>query len=213
MARAAALSGRPLGEVAARLGLPVPPDQRRAKGWIGQLVERALGAEASSRAEPDFPALGIELKTIPVDRLGRPRETTFVCTIAPLEIGAVAWQASLLRRKLDHVLWVPVEADRAVPLADRRLGGPLLWRPGPEEEAGLREDWEELAGLIGRGLIDDLTGHLGRWLQVRPKAAHGGSRRLAPDSDGSAAWSLPRGFYLRTSFTRRILVRGLVVPR
>ena len=32
--------------MAERLGRPVPPDQRRHKGWVGQLVEAALGGEA-----------------------------------------------------------------------------------------------------------------------------------------------------------------------
>src|SRR5688572_21815869 len=93
-ARAAALRGRSLAELAAELEAPVPLDLRRAKGWQGQIVEAALGAAGGSRPEPDFAALGVELKTIPVGRDGAPRESTFVCT-APVE-GAIdpIWETS-----------------------------------------------------------------------------------------------------------------------
>ena len=87
LARAEQLAGRTLGQLAGDLGAEVPPDLRHAKGWVGQLIERALGATAGSRAEPDFQHLGVELKTLPVDRRGRPLETTFVCTIALSEVG------------------------------------------------------------------------------------------------------------------------------
>ena len=81
-ARARSLAGRTIGEVARELAVAVPDDPRRAKGFIGLLAESALGAPGGSHAGPDFPTLGVELKTIPVDRGGRPRESTFVCTIA-----------------------------------------------------------------------------------------------------------------------------------
>jgi len=212
-ARAAALAGRTIGELAAELGVAVPPDLRRAKGFPGQLLERALGATAGSRAEPDFPALGVELKTIPVDERGRPCESTFVCTIDSVSIGGVEWERSLVRRKLARVLWVPVEGSRALPVGVRRLGAALLWSPSPAEEAALRFDWEELAGLIGRGDVEQVTGHLGRHLQVRPKAAHGRARRRAIDPDGTSFAALPRGFYLRASFTAALLASHYVLPR
>ena len=60
--RAISLSGKTLGEIAAQHGRRCPPDLKRHKGWVGQLIEWVLGASAGSRAEPDFPQLGIELK-------------------------------------------------------------------------------------------------------------------------------------------------------
>src|SRR5262249_39636744 len=85
-ARARALAGMTLGAIAEDHGVVAPSELLRAKGWAGQLLERALGASAASRAEPDFQRLGIELKTLPIDARGRPRESTFVCTIALSEI-------------------------------------------------------------------------------------------------------------------------------
>ena len=77
------LAGYSLGELAVMAGLTIPNDLKRDKGWIGVLLERWLGASAGSKPEQDFAALGVELKTIPIDSEGRPLETTFVC-VAPL---------------------------------------------------------------------------------------------------------------------------------
>jgi DNA mismatch repair protein MutH len=71
----------------------------------------------------------------------------------------------------------------------------------------LRDDWEQLAEMIARGDVAQVTGHLGKVLQVRPKAASGRSRRRAPDEEGAVQWTMPRGFYLRPAFTAAILAR------
>ena len=83
LAQAQQLSGYTLGELAALAGLVTPENLKRDKGWIGVLLEIWLGASAGSKPEQDFAALGVELKTIPVDSLGRPLETTFVCVCIP----------------------------------------------------------------------------------------------------------------------------------
>jgi DNA mismatch repair protein MutH len=211
--RARALAGASLAQLAARAGAPVPPDLRRAKGFVGSLIERLLGASAGSRALPDFPELAIELKTLPVDRAGAPLESTFVCTIPLLEIGDVEWAESRVRRKLACELWVPVQGSRDIPVGERIVGEPLLYRLTAEDEALLQADWEELAGVIGRGHVEALTGHLGQVLQIRPKAAHSRARRLGFDADGVPFAALPRGFYLRPKFTGALLARHFALPR
>ena len=105
------------------------------------------------------------------------------------------------------MLWVPIEGERSIVPAARRIGEPLLWSPDPDEEAALRFDWEELAGVIGRGDVEAVTGKLGRCLQVRPKARDSRSRRKGIDADGAFFSTLPRGFYLRASFTARLLAK------
>ena len=205
LSRAEALAGRTLSDLAKDASVTLPPDLRRQKGFVGQLVERLLGATASSRAAPDFEHLGVELKTLPVGKDRVPVESTFVCTIDLVRIGETEWEQSLVRKKLARVLFVPVEGDRGIPLASRRVGTSLLWSPSPEEEASLRFDWEELVGLIGRGDVESITGHMGQDLQIRPKAANASARRRGVDADGSSFGALPRGFYLRSSFTAKLL--------
>lgn len=203
--RASALAGMTLGRAASLAGEPVPPHLRGHKGWVGCLLESLLGATAGSTDQPDFQDIGVELKTIPLRADGRPLETTFVCSIDLLSVAQIEWRQSRVYRKLQRVLWFPVHAERHIPIAERTLGTPFLWTPSPEQEAALRWDWEELAGMIGRGDVDDVTGHFGHSLQVRPKAANSHVRRRGLDADGCSISVLPRGFYLRPSFTARIV--------
>ncbi len=205
--RAHQLAGLTLGEVANLAGVAVPSSLRRAKGWIGGTIERLLGATAGSRTGPDFPELGVELKTLPVDSGGKPLESTFVCTIDLLQIAHHEFDKSRLWSKLHRVLWVPVEGVRHLSVASRRVGTAILWSPSDEERKQLRADWEQLSLLIAQGRTGEITGHLGEALQVRPKAARGSSRLRAFDEDGAFYDEQPKGFYLRASFTGEILRR------
>ena len=132
-----------------------------------------------------------------------------MCSIPLVRLTEIDWEESLLWRKLRRVLWIPVEADPAVLLPRRRFGTGLLWSPTPDEVAVLRADWEHIATLVAEGQTERITGRLGRWLHVRPKAAHSRVRRTALDDAGAIALTGPRGFYLRTSFTIRVLERAL----
>jgi DNA mismatch repair protein MutH len=175
---------------------------------MGSLIEKALGAEAGSTARPDFPRLGIELKTIPVDVRGMPRESTFVSTISLVDAELATWEHSVVRAKLSHVLFIPIQVGSETSSSDRRIGAPLFWRPTREEEAVLRTDFEEAMGIIGAGGIEALTARTGRWLQVRPKAATGSVRAVSFGAEGEWIATVPRGFYLRASFTRMLLGRA-----
>lgn len=209
--RAHQLAGQSFAALAAQIGLAVPADLKRDKGWVGTLLELHLGASAGSKAEQDFAHLGIELKTIPVDAQGKPLETTFVC-VAPLTGNSgVTWQSSHVRHKLSRVLWIPVEGDRAIPLAARRVGTPLLWQPDEEEERQLREDWEELMDMIVLGQVERITARHGAWLQLRPKAANSKALTEATGEYGDPILTLPRGFYLKKTFTGRLLARHFLL--
>jgi DNA mismatch repair protein MutH len=205
--RARHVAGLTLGELGARAGLDVPDEGVRGKGVAGQILERILGATAASRAEPDFVAIGVELKTIPLEPSGKPKESTFVASIPLAAMADTDWEESVVFKKLARVLFVPIEAASSTPLRERRVGWSYLWTPTPDELALIRTDWERLAEMIAHGDVARITGHLGEVLQVRPKAATGSARRRAPDEEGAVQWTTPRGFYLRPSFTGAVLAR------
>lgn len=205
LTRAHAIAGLSLSELARQLNVTTPADFRQAKGWTGQLLEQVLGADAASLAEPDFRALGVELKTLPVLANGRPKESTYVCSVPLQSDGQSTWQHAWVRRKLQCVLWVPVEAEPAIPLAQRRIGSALLWQPSARQQAILQQDWEEHMDLILLGRIDEISAHQGTYLQVRPKAADHTALRNTTDPEGNTVKTLPRGFYLRSRFTAEIL--------
>ncbi|MCY4211525.1 MAG: DNA mismatch repair endonuclease MutH [Gammaproteobacteria bacterium] len=203
--RCGALAGKSLGQVAAELDVAMPASRTRGKGWAGQLIERYLGASAGSQPQPDFVALGIELKTIPVNRQGRAGESTFVC-MAPLTGAAgLRWPDSTVRRKLNRVLWVPLEADPTILPQHSRVGNAFLWSPSPHQARILEQDWQELMELLCFGDFDQVSAKHGQYLQIRPKAANAASLARATLADGNSGHTLPRGFYLRARFTNMLL--------
>ena len=203
--QAQSIAGLTFGELADELHIPVPPDLKRDKGWVGMLLERALGATAGSKAEQDFSHLGVELKTLPINAEGYPLETTFV-SLAPLvQNSGVKWENSHVRHKLSCVLWMPIEGGRHIPLRERHIGAPILWKPTDEQERQLKQDWEELMDLIVLGKLDQITARIGEVMQLRPKGANSRAVTKGIGKNGEIIETLPLGFYLRKEFTAQIL--------
>ncbi|WP_306520218.1 DNA mismatch repair endonuclease MutH [Rheinheimera sp.] len=203
--RSQRLAGLTLGELAAELQIQLPANLLRDKGLIGQMLEQALGASSGSKAEPDFPQLGIELKSLPIDAKGKPLESTYVCTAPLTDVAMQQWHNSWVCRKLSHVLWVPIWAERSLPLCDRVIGSAFLWQPDAEQALLLQQDWEELMELIVLGGIHQIRGAHGKVLQLRPKAANSKALTQAVGRNGEPIQTLPRGFYLKAAFTAAIL--------
>ena len=205
LSQAQSIAGLTFGELADELHIPVPPDLKRDKGWVGMLLERALGATAGSKAEQDFSHLGVELKTLPINAEGDPLETTFV-SLAPLvQNSGVKWENSHVRHKLSCVLWMPIEGSRHIPLRERHIGAPILWKPTAEQERQLKQDWEELMDLIVLGKLDQITARIGEVMQLRPKGANSRAVTKGIGKNGEIIETLPLGFYLRKEFTAGIL--------
>jgi len=201
---ASKIAGKTLQQIAIKQGIETPEDQRRHKGWVGQLLEHSLGATAGSLPEPDFQHIGVELKTLPLNQLGTPKESTYVCAIN-LTSPESRWENSLVKHKLTRVLWLPIEADPDIPLAARRIGSAILWSPDKDQESILRRDWEELMDMIAMGELEQITAHQGQYLQIRPKASNSKALCKGINSEGEKILTLPRGFYLRTILTQQIL--------
>jgi len=205
MERAESLAGITIQQLANKMGLKVPEAMTHAKGWFGNVLEHSLGADASSSPKPDFVNLGIELKSIPIEKNGKPKESTYIC-VAQLDPSALSsWENSLVKCKLTEVLWIPVEASKTIPVSSRRIGSPVLWKPDTNQERQLKEDWQELCDMIALGEIDKISSSMGKYLQIRPKAANASILTKDKNKTGTNNLTLPRGFYLRSSFTRLII--------
>lgn len=187
------------------LSIGIAESAWQKKGILGQAVEYFLGADANNEALPDFKKLGIELKTLPLDMKSLPKESTFVASINLRHIHQQTWLDSVVYKKLSHVLWLPFEADKSLPFSHRRIGKGFFWQPNLLEMDLLKKDWQELTELLVLGKLSQVDARLGEVLQIRPKAANGKSLCQAFDEQGSVIQTLPRGFYLRRSFTMRLL--------
>ncbi len=205
LARCQEIAGMSLGQLATQCLFTVPDNPLKRKGFAGKLIELALGAQAGNQALPDFIDLGIELKTIPVNHLRKPAESTFVTSIPLLSIHQETWETSQCFKKLKRVLWVPVEDDKRIPYSHRRIGQAILWSPTATEQQVLARDWSDLVLLVSTGKLAEIDASMGTYLQIRPKAANAKSLCYGFDEHGNRILTLPRGFYLRSSFTARIL--------
>lgn len=205
MDRARSISGLTLAELATQSNYKIPNSIKHAKGWVGNMLEIVLGATANTAPEPDFIELGIELKSIPITTNGKPRESTYVCVVQLSPEAQSNWNHSLVKKKLSHVLWIPYETDPDIPVAARHIGNPILWRPDKTQLQILQQDWLEFSDMIRLGKLHEITAESGQYLQIRPKAAH--SRILTKDNNqiDNQSETLPRGYYLRSSFTEQIL--------
>ena len=199
------ITGLSLQQLANSLAIEVPDNQLKAKGWVGELMEACLGATASSRPEPDFQNIGVELKTLPLDLRSKPKESTYVCTVPLRDNIGQTWEKSVVKLKLNRVLWVPVEADPSIVLSQRRVGKSFIWSPNQKEEQDLRTDWQELMDMIAMGELHRINARQGKYLQIRPKAANAKALSATSIQTGESGQSLPRGFYLRPAFTQMLL--------
>ncbi|MEW9798449.1 DNA mismatch repair endonuclease MutH [Alteromonas sp. CYL-A6] len=205
LSRCQSIAGLSLGELAQLAGVAMPEDLTRHKGWPGMLIEHWLGASAGSKPQQDFPELGVELKTVPIDAHFQPLETTYVCYAPLISQPGVVWETSNVRNKLQQVLWLPLEGDRRIPLAERRVATAFMWTPTQSEDAVLRADWEELTEQILLGRVEHITARQGNALHIRPKAANGSVLTDAFNEEGERIKTRPRGFYLRKTFTASLL--------
>ncbi|WP_299076017.1 DNA mismatch repair endonuclease MutH [uncultured Paraglaciecola sp.] len=205
MLRAEALAGLTLGELAAMAEVKVPINFKREKGWTGQLIEHCLGASAGSKTQQDFATLGVELKTIPINELGKPLETTYVCYAPLTNIAGIEWHSSSVKNKIQKVLWVPIDGRREISPQNRCIATPFLWTPNTLQDMQLRNDWEELMELIALGEVENITAKHGQYLQLRPKAANGSALTQGIGKNGQVIQTRPRGFYLKKEFTHIIL--------
>jgi len=197
--------GLTFAQLASYLDLVIPENPVKRKGWAGQAIELALGTTASNHAIPDFHHLGIELKTIPIGSNGVPVESTFITSIPLLTIHKQSWLTSQCYQKLKRVLWLPIEHDKKIPFHQRRIGMGFLWSPTDLQLKKLEQDWTLLTNMIVMGQLEEIDARLGDYIQIRPKGANAKSLCYAFDKQGNKIKTLPRGFYLRSLFTKSII--------
>src|SRR3990167_6150507 len=198
------LEGMTLLQLAVLTGQTIPKLAIQRKGWAGCLIERFLGATAGTQALPDFLELGIELKTIPIGKLGIPLESTYISKISLQTVYKEHWETSSCYQKIKKILWVPIEGECTLSYQARRIGRAFLWSPNASQLMILQQDWYDITSMIIIGDIELLHAGIGQYLHVRPKAANSKSLCYASNAYGEKIHTLPRGFYLRRAFTKQL---------
>lgn len=202
--------GKSLTLLAESANVPMPIDTLHGKGFAGELIEKCLGASAANQSIPDFPELGVELKTIPVDDSLSPLESTFLC-YAPLnDIRHYAFESSPLYSKITRVLFVLVRASRDLDFNDRIVLGYFFYTPSMEELNILRNDFNELYEMVKTGNVEKITARIGQIIQMRPKGANGKVLTECIGPNGEIIRTRPRGFYMRRAYTKKLIQQNIL---
>lgn len=189
--RANNITGMTIAELAKALQIPLPHNPKSAKGFIGQLVEIALGASAGSNPIQDFPSINLELKTIPIKFNGSPAETTHICVAHLNNLCGLSFENSNVYNKIKQVLWVPVEGEKDIPIGERHIGQSFLWKMNDEEFKLLKTDFEEILEYIIHNDKENIPASIGVYMQLRPIGKVDDKKQY--------------GFYLRKNFTSMLI--------
>ena len=199
--------GLSIKDLAQKTNTPLPYSLKTNKGYIGNLIEKYLGvlSQLKNAQSPDFPKLGIELKTIPIDYNKKVLETTFVSYSRLKDLQGISWRNSFVYKKINHILWIPILVNKNQGFQERKIGQGFFHRLNQKEEQNLQKDWEEITENILLGRHDLLNSRLGEYLQIRPKSLNNKAKTKTTNQDGDLEYLAPKGFYLKKNFTQKII--------
>lgn len=200
LARLDRFVGRTVREVAAAIGFE-PSEASRDRA--AQVIRRAMGIPA--RGLPaSLTALGLEIRTVPVDDGAMPYEATAFPAFDHRELVGEEWQDSDLLAHVQHLIFVPLHRERReVELLDQRLCRPVQWSPDQEALRAMRLEWERYRDLVASGGADRLpTEAETSCVHVRTK---GRDARDVVEAPGGLRVAR-KAFYLNREFVREIVL-------
>jgi DNA mismatch repair endonuclease MutH len=180
------------------------------KGNIGNIIEsHGFGIKNNNDARPDFEALGIELKVLPLKRLGDKsltvKERTKICLINYKKLIEEKWDSSHARHKLYRILFVFYEYDNRSPMQSKILDN-LLYKLEINEEPLIRSDWERTKKLVGDGYAHTLSESQNRVLAASRSGAGKLSEDQWPEQPNQihSRTARQRSFSLKPSYTKTL---------
>ena len=186
------LLGRDLRPLADEHRVTVWKNNRKNKGWAGEVIERFLGLKANSRQAPDFGEW--ELKVVSLKRRGGAlvvKETMAITMIQPGNVIETPFEHSHLLDKLQRMIvcareWVDEQETRSpfVQAVSFDLSDGELFRQ-------VQADYETIRAALRQRGVRGVTGSLGALVQARTKGAGHGSDT--------------RAFYAREKFVTKML--------
>jgi len=175
-------------------------------------IVRSLVGERSSGRHGDFERFGIEVKTVPVNRLGTVVESMSFPAFVHEELVFETWETSDLLGRLNRLLIVPIHREKKAGLAEMRLGRPFFWNPAANDLDAIGREWERYRALIADRRAAELPpASATTYTHVRPHS------RTASDTDPAPGGMdvTKKSFWLNQSYVERILAEhdALTEPR
>lgn len=198
-----------LGMTVGEIHESIEPDvhyHRLFKSYAAYILNMALGVGQDKALGSGLGKAGLRLKTVRCNPGHRPIYAMSLRGFDYVRVGKVEWQDSKcyedVSRMLIAVLTLPhkdASQEEAV------LEKVFFHKPSPGDLKTMRQDWEMLSGMVRDGRAHEITGHLGRIIQARPKGINAKDTKRAPGGHEL----VKKAFFLRTDYLRRVLQREL----
>ncbi|QJC30583.1 MutH/Sau3AI family endonuclease [Enterobacteriaceae endosymbiont of Neohaemonia nigricornis] len=193
--------GYSITDIAKFLNYPIPINIKYNKGFAGQLIEYYLiGRHINNKYHQDFEHLGIEIKTITINKNFNVLNDSYICTCSLFKNNNMFWNTSILYKKLSIILWIPIITNSInTPLKERIIGHPKLWSPTVDEKKILYKDWYNLIQLLILGQIQELNNYYGSILIIKNKSNKKQNTKFI-DYLGNVCYTSPKAFFLKKTF-------------
>lgn len=172
------------------------------KGSLGQAVEYYyFQYEPNSNQEPDFPEVGMELKTTPIKRNKNKtisaKERLVITMINYCDVVEEEWETSTCREKMDNVLLISYLHEPEKNIFDYEIEFVGI-QDFPENDLNvIRDDWNTIVDKIRDGRAHELSGGDTHYLEACTKGSSSAQLQQQPYSDIKAK---TRAFALKSSY-------------
>ncbi|WP_058269919.1 Sau3AI family type II restriction endonuclease [Olsenella massiliensis] len=178
----------------------VPPVSRR--GSLGNFVEEKYFLYApNSDPRPDFPKVGIELKTTPMKRLKdqslSAKERLVISMIDYHSVVNEDFEHSHFLDKARNILLLAYLYEKEKDPLDFEFVLADLWGIPEDDLPQIKRDWETVVGKVREGRAEDISGSDTLYLEACTKATNSRKRTTQPFS---AIPAKPRAWALKASY-------------
>ena len=177
------------------------PSAIQKRGSFGTALETFyFKIPQNSSAQVDFPKIGLELKSTPMQlRKGQfvAKERLVISMINFHSIVDENWDEASLLKKLRKVLIMSYLYEAGVNPVDYRILSSMIWSPPKEDMDQFRRDWEKIREMVIAGKAHLISSSDTLYLEACTKAANSKVQRTQPFSSDLAkprAWALKRAY-------------------
>ena len=206
--RAFSLTGKKIVELCEPFNKFFNEKSKKSKGYLGKILEMYLGASAGNLPIPDFPNLKIELKILPLNKNMLPKSNVKICYNSNMPTQSnYKWDSSIVKLKLNKVLWIPIEADSSIPLRERRICHPFLSHLKDYENI-IKEDYKNITYFLFSGKMEYISANLGKYLILQSISSNKNLTNYF-NFDGDLIRTNFKAFYLKKNYLRKIIYENL----
>lgn len=174
------------------------------KDAASRIVRRALGIKSDSVLLKEFRERGIQVKTVPIGKVGDAYQAMSFPYFKFREMAAEeSWEESVFSQYLQRLLIIPLfRRKESVPGLDALLGTPFFWSPSFDQLETIQKEWMLIRDLIRNEKADQLPSYgATEIIHARPK---GQNSKDTDDAPGIGPYP-KRALWLNPAFTARLV--------